>query len=54
MTLAWWLVPYLPFTGLPHIYFLFTMRLTNEQVGVFLARRSVQHLVPLYCTCTIL
>jgi hypothetical protein len=47
MALAWWLVPYLPFTGLPHIYFLFTMRLTNEQVGVFLARRSVQHLVPL-------
>ena len=28
-----------------HIYFLFTVRLTNERVGVFLARRSVQHLV---------
>jgi hypothetical protein len=27
------------------IYFLFTVRLTNERVGVFLARRSVQHLV---------
>ena len=35
----------LPFPGLPHIYFLFTVRLTNERVGVFLARRSVQHLV---------
>ena len=45
MALAWWLVPCLPFPGLPHIYFLFTVRLTNEQVGVFLARRSVQHLV---------
>jgi hypothetical protein len=45
MALAWWLVPCLPFPGLPHIYFLFTMRLTNERVGVFLARRSVQHLV---------
>ena len=29
-----------------HIYFLFTVRLTNERVGIFLARRSVQHLVP--------
>ena len=28
-----------------HIYFLFTVRLTNERVGVFLARCSVQHLV---------
>jgi hypothetical protein len=28
-----------------HIYFLFTVRLTNERVGVFLAWRSVQHLV---------
>jgi len=28
-----------------HIYFLFTVRLTNERVGVFLARHSVQHLV---------
>jgi hypothetical protein len=51
----------LPFPGLPHIYFLFTVRLkfsgnecwdiykfdTNERVGVFLARRSVQHLVVL-------
>ena len=27
-----------------HIYFLFTVRLTNERVGVFLVRRSVQHL----------
>jgi hypothetical protein len=45
MALARWLVPCLPFPGLPHIYFLFTVRLTNEWVGVFLARRSVQHLV---------
>ena len=45
MALAWWLVPCLPFPGLPHIYFLFTVRLTNERVGVFLARRSVQHLI---------
>jgi hypothetical protein len=44
MALAWWLVPCLPFPGLPHIYFLFTVRLTNERVGVFLARHSVQHL----------
>jgi hypothetical protein len=28
MALAWWLVPCLPFLGLPHIYFLFTARLT--------------------------
>ena len=34
-----------PFPGLPHIYFLFTVRLTNERVGVFLARRSMQHLI---------
>jgi hypothetical protein len=27
MAFAWWLVPCLPFPGLPHIYFLFTMRL---------------------------
>ena len=27
MTFAWWLVPCLPFPGLPHIYFLFTVRL---------------------------
>jgi hypothetical protein len=27
MDLAWWLVPCLPFPGLPHIYFLFTARL---------------------------
>ena len=47
VTLAWWLVLCLPFPGLPHIYFLFTVRLTNERVGVFLARRSVQHLVGL-------
>ena len=45
MALAWWLVPCLPFPGVPHIYFLFTVRLTNERVGVFFARRSVQHLV---------
>jgi hypothetical protein len=50
MALAWWLVLCLPFPGLPHIYFLFTVRLTNERVGVFLARRSVQHLVWL-CVC---
>jgi hypothetical protein len=40
MALAWWLVPCLPFPGLPHIYFLFTVRLTNERVGIFLTRRS--------------
>jgi hypothetical protein len=45
MALAWWLVPCLPFPGLPHIYFLFIVRLANEWVWVFLARRSVQHLV---------
>ena len=59
MAFAWWIVPCLPFPSLPHIYFLFTVRLrfsgnecwdiykfdTNERVGVFLARRSVQHLV---------
>jgi hypothetical protein len=27
MAMAWWLVPCLPFPGLPHIYFLFTVRL---------------------------
>ena len=27
MALAWWLVPCHPFPGLPHIYFLFTVRL---------------------------
>ena len=27
MALVWWLVPFLPFPGLPHIYFLFTVRL---------------------------
>ena len=27
MALAWWLVPCLPFPGLSHIYFLFTVRL---------------------------
>jgi hypothetical protein len=27
MALAWWLVPCLPFPGLPHIYFLYTTRL---------------------------
>ena len=25
MALAWWLVPYIPFPGLPHIYFLLTV-----------------------------
>ena len=45
MALAWWLVPCLPFPCLSHIYFLFTVRLTNERVGVFLARRSMEHLV---------
>ena len=29
------------------------MRLTNERVGVFLARRSVQHLVSLGFTCAL-
>ena len=52
MALAWWLVPFLPFPGLPHIYFLFTVRLTNEPVGVFLVRRSVQHLVVIGITQT--
>ena len=47
MALAWWLVPCLPFPDLPHIYFLFTVRLINERVGVFLARCSMQHLVVL-------
>ena len=47
VALAWWLVPCLPFPCLPHIYFLFTVGITNERVGVFLARRSVQHLVEL-------
>jgi hypothetical protein len=37
MALAWWLVPCLPFPGLPHIYFLFIVRLTNERVGVILS-----------------
>jgi hypothetical protein len=37
MALAWWLVPCLPFPGLRHIYFLFTVRLTNKRMGVFLA-----------------
>jgi hypothetical protein len=45
MVLAWWLIPCLPFPGLSHIYFLFTVRLTNERVGVFLAWRSVKYLV---------
>jgi hypothetical protein len=49
--LAWWLVPCLPFPGLPHIYFLFTVRLTNERVWVFLAWRSVQHLVVTVSSC---
>jgi hypothetical protein len=29
MALAWWLVLCLPFPGLQHIYFLFTVRLTK-------------------------
>jgi hypothetical protein len=41
MALAWWLVPCLPFPGLPLIYFLFTMRLTNERVRVFLAKSGL-------------
>ena len=41
IALVWWLVPCLPFPGSPHNYFLFTVRLTNEWVGVFLARRSM-------------
>ena len=45
VALAWWFVPCLLFPGLPHIYFLLTVRLTNEQVGVFLTRPTVQHLV---------
>jgi hypothetical protein len=45
MALAWWLVLCLPFPGLPHIYFLFTVWLTNERVGVFLAWLGMQHLV---------
>jgi hypothetical protein len=45
MAFAWWLVLCLPFPGFLHIYFLFTVRLTNERVGVFLARHSMQHLV---------
>jgi hypothetical protein len=36
MALAWWLVPCLPYPGLQN---------TNERVRVFLARRSVQHIV---------
>jgi hypothetical protein len=48
MVLGWWLVPCPTFPDLPHIYFLFTVRLTNERVGVFLARRSVPHLVAYY------
>ena len=77
VALAWWLVPCLPFPGLLHIYFLFTVCLkifhvftafsgnkcwdiykfdTNERVGVFLARRSVQYLVVygIMCLFTIL
>jgi hypothetical protein len=54
MALAWWLVPCFPFPGLLHIYFLFTVRLTNERVGVLLARRSVQHLVNVDMQCCIL
>ena len=34
MALAWWLVPCLPFPGLPHIYFLFTVRLIIFHVCV--------------------
>jgi hypothetical protein len=34
MALAWWLVPCLPFPGLSHIYFLFTVRLRIFHVAV--------------------
>jgi hypothetical protein len=40
MTLAWWLVPCLPFPGLPHIYFLFTVRLTNIKYKIISSSRS--------------
>jgi hypothetical protein len=30
MALAWWLVPCLPFPGLPHIYFLLTVQLRHK------------------------
>jgi hypothetical protein len=50
MALAWWLVPCLPFPGLLHIYFLFTVWLRifhvcRLRVGVCLARQRVQPLV---------
>jgi hypothetical protein len=38
MALAWCLVPCLPFPGLQHIYFLFTVRLTNEWGGILSTR----------------
>jgi hypothetical protein len=34
MAFAWWIVPFLPFPGLRHIYFLFTMRLRIFHVCV--------------------
>jgi hypothetical protein len=40
VALSWWLVLCLPFPGLLHINFLFTVRLINERVRVFLARRK--------------
>jgi hypothetical protein len=49
MALAWWLVLCLPFPGLPHIYFLFTVRLTNERVGVFLAVLAVDDRHVAFC-----
>ena len=65
MALAWWLVPCLPFPGLLHlsIFHVFTAFSgnecwdiykfdTNKRVGVFLARRSGQHLVTHRCRIT--
>jgi hypothetical protein len=37
MALAWWLVQCLPFPGLPHIYFLFTVRLNKWTSGGILS-----------------
>ena len=42
VALAWWLVPCFPFPGLPHIYFLFTVRLRIFHVSPF----------QVYCTST--
>jgi hypothetical protein len=35
MALAWWFVPCLPFPGLSHIYFLFTVRLRIFHVCIY-------------------